>query len=63
MTVAEPKVLTGLKNDPPKVVVRDKNAEVQGMRLLDYFGEINTYIEDRYKVVDNISGTDILIPK
>ena len=63
MEAVEPKILAGLISDPPKVVYRDRGAKVQGMTLLDYFGEINTYIEDNYKVVDNISGTEVLLPK
>jgi hypothetical protein len=63
MKVVETKILDGLKRDPPKVVFRDKYAHVQGMTLINYFGEINTYIEDRYKVVDNINGTEVLLPR
>ncbi len=61
MVEAEGRIIEGIVNDPPKVVVRDRSAEVSGMKLVDYMKDIDTYVETNYHVVDNVDGTDVLI--
>jgi len=61
MVEAEKKILQGIIIDPPKVVIRDKKSEVQGMNLVEYMPKINLYIERYYKVVDNVEGIEIML--
>jgi DNA polymerase II large subunit len=63
MKEAEEEILEGITKDPPKVVVRDRNASVAGINLVSYMSEINSYIENDYEVVDTIESTEILIRK
>jgi hypothetical protein len=63
MLEAEDRILEGIKNDPPKVVVRDKSAEVGEMKLVDYMKDIDSYIEETYRVIDEVDGTEIMIRK
>lgn len=60
---AEEKILNGIVTDPPKLVIRDKNAQVDGAVLVEYAPSINKYIDDNYKVLEIIEGTEILEPK
>jgi len=62
MIVGEKAIYNGIISDPPKVVIRDKNASVQGMVLVDFMPDINRYVERYYKVVDEVEGTEIMIP-
>ncbi len=62
MKETEGEVLEGIKKDPPKVVVRDLKSEVSDMKLVDYMPRVNSYIEENYKVVDDVEGTEIMIP-
>ena len=63
MIEAEGKVLSGIEKEPPRVVVRDKNALVDGKNLVSYMPEISEYIENSYKVKNIIDGTEILVRK
>jgi len=63
MVEAEDKILSGIEKDPPRVVVKDGQANVEGLNLVSYMPKINNFVEENYKVVDNIDGTQILIPK
>lgn len=63
MEVAQKRQLQGIIEDPPKVVIRDENARVQGKRLVFYMRDINDYINENYKIIDKIDDTEILIPK
>jgi len=61
MQVAEERILSGIINDPPKVIVRDVSAIVGGMRLIDYMSSINRYVISNYQVVDSVNGIEIMI--
>lgn len=61
MQVAEQKILQGILADPPKVVIRDKNAKVGGLNLIEFMPNIGKYIENYYKVIDHVGGTEIMI--
>jgi hypothetical protein len=63
MVEAESSILKGMEKDPPEVIVADYHASVQGMNLVSYMPEIKAYVEENYKVVDNIQDTIILVPK
>jgi hypothetical protein len=61
MKVAETKILRGIISDPPKVVIRDRNAQVEGMSLIGYMPKIEAYINRYYEVVEKVDNTEILI--
>jgi hypothetical protein len=63
MVEAEDEILAGIISDPPKVVVKDPGATVQGMNLVEYMPRINGYFEKNYDIVDKIDKVEILIPK
>lgn len=63
MTTAENRILSGIVNDPPKVVIRDLEAEVEGQKLISYMPKINEYINKNYKVVGKIEEIEIMIAK
>ncbi|HET7098900.1 MAG TPA: glycosyltransferase family 39 protein [Patescibacteria group bacterium] len=63
MTVAENRILSGIISDPPKVVVRDVNAVVEGKKLILYMPKINDYINEHYKVIDKIDEIEIMVRK
>lgn len=63
MLEAEDRILSGIINDPPKVVVRDLAATTGGLKLVDYMLNTNRYIDDNYELVGNIDSVEILIPK
>ncbi len=63
MIEAENKILTGIINDPPKVVIRDPDATVEGRNLISFMSKINDYINKYYKVVNKIDGIEIMLKK
>ncbi|OGM10523.1 hypothetical protein A2159_01115 [Candidatus Woesebacteria bacterium RBG_13_34_9] len=63
MLKAENKILEGVKKDPPKVVVMDKFAQVEGVNLVSYTPRIKEYIEKNYNVVNSFDQTEILVPR
>ena len=63
MVKAEDRVLAGIKEELPRVVVRDKNALVDGKNLVSYMPKINKYIENNYEVKKVIEGTEIMVAK
>ena len=56
-------VLSGIISDPPKVVVRDKGATTGGENLISHMQKIQSFIDEKYKVIETIEGTEILISK
>jgi len=63
MLHVEDEVLSGIKSDPPKVVLRDNNSIVDGYRLVEYMPKIAEYIDQNYKVVRVQEGIEVLLPK
>lgn len=63
MVRAQDRILSGIISDPPKVVVRDREATTGGQNLISYMEEIDGYIEENYRVIETINGTEILIQK
>jgi len=62
MRIAEERILQGIKNDTPVVVVRDNHSTTGGVNLMEYMPDIDEYISENYFVVDTVGETDILIP-
>ncbi|HTK03890.1 MAG TPA: hypothetical protein VL401_03975 [Alphaproteobacteria bacterium] len=63
MVEAENRILTGIIGDPPKVVIREASAEVEGKNLLNFMPKISDYVNRNYKVVDKIDDIEIMIRK
>lgn len=63
MLKAQNIILEGIVKDPPKVIIMDKYAEVEGMNLIAYMPDIKKYIDSKYKVVNIMYQTEVLIPK
>ena len=63
MVEAEERILAGIIDDPPKVVVRDKNATTGGKNLISYMQNIDRHVEDNYKTIEMIDGVEIMIQK
>lgn len=61
MKISEKRILRGIINDPPQLVLRDENSEVDGYRLIDFMKDINAYINENYVAVDRVKGTEILV--
>jgi len=62
MSVAEARVLDGLKVDPPKVVVQQKSASIDNSSLFEYMKGIEEYISENYEKIDEVEDIEILIP-
>lgn len=62
MRIAEPKILNGIRIDPPKVILRDKEASVSDRNLVEYMPRIEEYINSRYTIVNKIGSVEVLIP-
>ncbi len=61
MQVAEQNILQGIITAPPKVVIRDKNAKVGGLSLIEFMPNIDKFVESYYKVIDTVGDTEIMI--
>ncbi|KKQ25258.1 MAG: hypothetical protein US39_C0009G0001, partial [Microgenomates group bacterium GW2011_GWC1_37_12b] len=61
MKIAEEKVYYGLVNDPPAVVIRDKNAQVSGMNLVKNMPKISDYVNKYYKTVEVVGDTELMV--
>ena len=63
MVEAQDRVLTGIINDAPKVVIRDLSGTVEGKNLISYMPSISDYISKNYKVINKIEEIEIMIIK
>lgn len=61
MNEAEPIILQGLKNEPPKVVVRQKSATIDKSSLVEHMKEIEEYISSNYEKIDEVGDIEILV--
>ncbi len=62
MVKAEDSILNGIKLDPPKVVIRDKNSEVSDLNLIKYMEKIDEHINKYYKTIDTVGNIEIMLP-
>lgn len=63
MVEAEDKILEGLMSNHPRVIARDPSATTGGVNLIQYMPKINQFVDENYKIVDEVENTEILIPK
>lgn len=60
LKAAEEKILTGLIQDQPKIIIADRNAEIEGKFIKDYAEKIDRYIRENYEKIDSVGSTEIL---
>ena len=60
MKVTQRSILDGLKKDNPKIVVRDKEASIDGQKIVDFSSDINSFINSNYVKIDQIGNNEIL---
>lgn len=60
LKVAEKRILDGIKLDKPKVIVSDRNVEIEGQPLSEFAKEIDQYIGQNYKPLERFGTTEIL---
>jgi len=63
MYEAENKILSAIISNPPKVIVRDKNITISGIKVTTFMPNINSYIDQNYNVSAYSDSTEILLPK
>lgn len=63
MRVAEERVLEGIRSDPPRVIVKQASASIDGESLFSYMRRIDGYISENYEKIEEIEGFEILVPK
>ena len=61
MRVAQEIILNGLKEDKPKVVVRDDAASIDQVKVVDFTKSLNEYINEFYVKVGEVGPTEILV--
>jgi len=61
MVAAEEKIYEGVISDPPKVVLRDAKAAVQGMNIVSYMPKIDSYVRLNYKTIEKVGDVEIMI--
>lgn len=57
------RMLAGIKDEQPKVVVRDKNSTISGILTASFMPEINNYVDENYIVLEEIDSIEILTEK
>lgn len=60
MKVAEERILQGLVQDQPQIIVSDRNALIEGVVIKDFAPQVDGYIQQNYEKIDNIGETEIL---
>ena len=58
--LTEGRLLDGIKRDKPVVVVEDRTVTIEGVSLVDYTSDIDSYISDNYTEVDRVGANVIL---
>ncbi len=54
LKLSESRILQGLKADPPKLIVYDPLAGIDGQKLADYAPELVKYMQDNYYLTDTV---------
>ncbi len=58
--IAQDRILAGLKQDRPDIVVVDKTVKIEGRPISGFGSDINAYLIDNYEKIDNVGDTEIL---
>lgn len=57
------RIAAAIKNDPPKLVIRDKTATTSNINLYEYMPEIAKFVDQNYELAVKIETIEILLPK
>lgn len=60
LKVAESRILNGIISNKPKIIVSDRNAEIEGQPIKEFAKEIDQYIQENYEEIDSVDNTEIL---
>ncbi len=60
LKVAENRILQGLIQDKPQIIVSDRNALIEGVVIKDFAPQVDGYIQQNYEKIDNVGTVDIL---
>lgn len=63
MAETQDRILNGIVRDQPAVVIRDKEAQVEGKNLIHFMPKIADFINENYKVIDQVSEIEIMVKK
>lgn len=63
MVVAQDRILDGLIADPPKLVVYEEDAVIEGQKATDFMNKISQYIEQNFTQIDRVGKTRIMRKK
>lgn len=63
MKVVEETLWEALVSDPPKLVVRDSSATIDGRKVKEFTPKLSLYINENYRVIESIGTNEIMIPK
>lgn len=63
MMVAEDRILKGIREDNPRLVVADRTVEIEGNKLTDFTPKINSFLLENYETFDRIGNVEFLKPK
>lgn len=58
--VAEGRILDGVKQDKPGIIVVDTTVEIEGVKITDFARDIDQYIQSNYQKIDNVGTAEIL---
>ncbi len=62
-SVAEKRILDGIKKDQPGIIVSDRNSQIEGQAIKDFAVDIDLYIQQNYEKIDNVGEIEILRKK
>lgn len=60
MMEAEGKILTGLRESKPRLIVAQPDVTIEGKNLFEFAPNINRYINDNYSILDSVGSYKIL---
>lgn len=60
LQVAQDRVLDGIKEDEPEIIVSDRSIEIEGVKITDFAKNIDQYINQNYQKIDSVGTADIL---
>ncbi len=58
--VAQDRILAGIKQDKPDIVVVDKTVKIEGIAITEFGRNIYKYLMENYEKIDNVGNTEIL---
>ena len=61
LMVAEDRILQGVTEDRPEIVVVDRTVEIEGQKITEFAKKIDQYIQQNYQIIDQVGKTAILL--